>query len=119
MLRATDPARLARFYRQLFDVELHEDLDGSVYGQVGGLSLAIVPRRRMSTGFALGRIALAWQVSDIDGALARLDDMTPQSPSWVREDRLTDQGRQVTLFDPEGNELGLLEPLAVEFSAPK
>lgn len=109
MLRADDPARLARFYRQLFAVELHEDEDGTVGGFIGALSFAIVPRRRASRSFALGRIALSWRVDDIDAALARLDDMTPESPSWVREDRLSEAGRHVILFDPEGNEIGLFE----------
>ncbi len=109
MLRADDPARLGRFYRQLFAIDLHEDEDGTVGGFIGELSFAIVPRRRASRSFALGRMALSWRVDDIDAALARLDDMTPESPSWVREDRLSDFGRHVILFDPEGNEIGLFE----------
>lgn len=118
MLRADDPPRLARFYRQLFAIELHEDEDGTVAGIIGELSFAIVPRRRASRSFTLGRVALAWRVDDIDAALARLDDMTPEAPSWVREDRLSEYGRHVILFDPEGNEVGLFEPNPGETSPP-
>ncbi|MBT9555622.1 MAG: hypothetical protein IV100_06310 [Myxococcales bacterium] len=118
MLRADDPARLGRFYRQLFDVELLEDEDGTLIGTIGELSIAIMPRRRATRSFALGRIALGWRVDDIDAALARLGEMTPEWPSWVREDRLSDVGRHVILFDPEGNEVGLYEPHPAAISPP-
>lgn len=103
---AEDPARLAEYYRTVFEMyEVRRSESGAVYLSDGVMSLVLLPQRPGTVTERLGPNHFGFQVDDVTAIEARLvaagADAEPKgtprdgryAESWVR--------------DPEGNRVDL------------
>ena len=105
LLRSETPARLAEFYEAVLGVTFEPAEEGGFLTETGGLRIAIMAARGL--GRHRPRVAIVLRVTGLDAALALIESR------WgllIRDRYTTDEGEFAFLFDPDGNELGLVEP---------
>jgi len=98
---ATNPARLASFYREVFDLSEVRDENGSVFLSDGTFSLAFLPHQPDETQ---GLSFLGFHVNSIETVADRL-----AKPEWsapLRE-RIANSAAEYKTHDPDGNVIGL------------
>lgn len=97
-IRTKDPARLAKFYGEVFDMKvIHTSQTGGTYMSDGYLTLAILPNRGDSSPSGINHFG--FQVDDLHGVeanLAKWDEPMTERPS-------TRPFAEHRAMDPDGN----------------
>ncbi|MFC8096785.1 VOC family protein [Streptomyces sp. NPDC057301] len=97
---ARDPEALARFYSELFSMEVfHRDDDGSCFLSDGYLTLALIAHR-LDGDVPVGMNHFGFQVEDVAATAAQLQAMGADLPA---ERHTTRPFAEYRAIDPEGN----------------
>jgi catechol 2,3-dioxygenase-like lactoylglutathione lyase family enzyme len=97
-IRTKDPARLAKFYGEVFDMKvIHTSTTGGTYMSDGYLTLALLPNRGDSSPSGMNHFG--FQVDDIDDVEAKL--ATWNEPMTERPS--TRPFAEHRAMDPDGN----------------
>ena len=97
-IRTKDPARLAKFYGEVFDMKvIHTSKTGGTYMSDGYLTLALLPNRGDSSPSGMNHFG--FQVDDIDDVEAKL--ATWNEPMTERPS--TRPFAEHRAMDPDGN----------------
>jgi catechol 2,3-dioxygenase-like lactoylglutathione lyase family enzyme len=99
----TDPARLADFYEQVFDMEVqHRAENGSVFMTDGYLNIALLLNKAEGKPSGLNHFGLV--VDDMEEVTRRLQEAGVPAPAKRPADRHYAESRA---FDPDGNNFDL------------
>jgi hypothetical protein len=111
-LASVNLAAQVEFYRAFLAIEPHPHT--LTYAEFGlpGLRLAIFSPKPSSvaefTAASSGAMSLCLEVSDLNSAIARLDDLGHSPPKEIMH---TSHGDEVYAYDPDGNRLILHQAL--------
>ena len=97
-IKTKDPARLAKFYEDVFGLEvIHSEKSGAVYMSDGYLTLAILRNRGEATPSGINHFGFQVEdVNDIERKLAKFDEPMTARPS-------TRPFAEYRAMDPDGN----------------
>jgi catechol 2,3-dioxygenase-like lactoylglutathione lyase family enzyme len=98
-LFARDPKKLAKFYTDVFDMELAANNGNAYFLTDGYLMLAILPHR-LDGEAAVGLNHFGFNVEDVDAVMRKLEAHGLETPKQRPGDRPYAELRAV---DPEGN----------------
>lgn len=101
-IAAEDPARLAAFYQEVFELDRIEAEQGVVVLSDGTFSLALLPVRE---GRSRGLSGLGFETARVDSIRIRLARTAASEPNLV--DCSAPNGIEQEMRDPDGNVIGL------------
>lgn len=97
-----DPEKLARFYEEVFDMELLNSGNGAYYMSDGHITLALLPNK--AEGKPSGLNHFGFQIEDADEIARRLEEYGMARPAERPADRPYAETRAT---DPDGNNYDL------------
>jgi predicted enzyme related to lactoylglutathione lyase len=97
-IRTKDPARLAKFYGEVFDMTvIHTSKTGGTYMSDGYLTLAILPNRGDSSPSGMNHFGFQVEdIGDVEAKLAKWNEPMTERPS-------TRPFAEHRAMDPDGN----------------
>jgi catechol 2,3-dioxygenase-like lactoylglutathione lyase family enzyme len=97
-IKTKDPARLAKFYEEVFDMKvIHSERGGAMYLSDGYLTLAILRNRGEATPSGINHFGFQVEdVADIENKLAKWEEPMTERPS-------TRPFAEHRAMDPDGN----------------
>ncbi len=103
-ITAEDPARLAAFYREVFELDQIREAGGTVFLSDGTFSLALVPG---TAGMATGLQGLGFETVRVESIRMKLARNADAEQNLVERDANT--GIEYEMRDPDGNVVGLCQ----------
>src|SRR4029077_20169455 len=100
-ITAEDPARLAAFYRDVFELDQIREAGGTVFLSDGIFSLALVPG---TAGMATGLQGLGFETARVESIRMKLARNADAEKSLIERDPNT--GIEHEMRDPDGNVVG-------------
>jgi catechol 2,3-dioxygenase-like lactoylglutathione lyase family enzyme len=101
-ISAEDPAKLAAFYREVFELDQIGEAGGAVFLSDGTFNLALLPEANSA---ATGLKGLGFETARVESIRIKLARMTDTDQSLVERDAST--GIEYEMHDPDGNRIGL------------
>jgi catechol 2,3-dioxygenase-like lactoylglutathione lyase family enzyme len=101
-ISAEDPAKLAAFYREVFELDQIGEAGGAVFLSDGTFNLALV---RENNSTATGLKGLGFETARVESIRIKLAGMPDGNQSLVERDAST--GIEYEMHDPDGNRIGL------------
>lgn len=101
-IAADDPAKLAAFYQEVFELDQVAGAGGAVFLSDGAFNLALLPA---NNGVAKGLRSLDFETARVDSIRMKLARLFDNDPSLVELDAST--GVEYEMRDPDGNLIGL------------
>ena len=103
-IAAEDPARLAAFYQEVFELERIGDEEEAIFLSDGSFNLALLPTRE---GRSRGLSGLGFETARLESIQKKLARTAEVDRSLVECDANT--GIECEMLDPDGNVIGLCE----------
>ncbi|MGH7826066.1 MAG: VOC family protein [Candidatus Binatia bacterium] len=101
-ITAENPARLAEFYRETFELEVIGEEDGAMFLSDGDFNLALMPRRETTTA---GLSYLGFQMARVESIRERLAQAENGNRIQIQPAATFDIDHEMQ--DPDGNLIGL------------
>jgi len=105
---AEDPAKLAAFYQEVFELDRMGAEGGAVFLSDGTFNLALLPR---TSGMATGLQGLGFEAVRVESILIKLAPNANADQNLV--ERNANTGVEYAMRDPDGNVIGLCSGLSM------
>ena len=102
VIGAEDPGRLSAFYRQVFELEKIDEINGSIFLSDGTFNLALVAEPESGKQ---GLTHLSFDTARVESIRLKLPHVNVQESQMIAVDSVT--GVEHELRDPDGNTVGI------------